>query len=184
MSRRMKNAATARMGTMNSDTEAPSGMSPPSSPTRKAQVANTCVESSGPPEVSTRTMSKFAKVTISENNIVMAMMLRIIGRVISQMRCHQDAPSIAAASYNSSGTDFSAARYMIMKNGAPTQTLTRMTEKRAQPASPSHSTRSMPKCASTQFNALNDGSNSHSQASVLIAGGMTQGTSSMPRHLR
>ena len=29
-----------------------------------------------------------------------------------------------------------------------------------------------------------DGSNSHSQASVLMAGGMTQGTSSMPRHLR
>src|ERR1700759_3949202 len=35
-----------------------------------------------------------------------------------------------------------------------------------------------------QLNALYDGSNSHSQASVLIAGGITHGTSSMPRHLR
>ena len=43
-------------------------------------------------------MSKLAKVTISENSTVMAMMLRIIGRVTNQMRCHQFAPSIAAAS--------------------------------------------------------------------------------------
>ena len=43
-------------------------------------------------------MSKLAKVTISENSAVMAMMLRIIGRVTYQMRCHQVAPSIAAAS--------------------------------------------------------------------------------------
>src|ERR1043165_6462191 len=42
----------------------------------------------------------------------------------------------------------------------------------------------MPKIAKIQLNALYDGSNSHSQASVLIAGGMTHGTSSMPRHLR
>src|ERR1700710_517944 len=33
-------------------------------------------------------------------------------------------------------------------------------------------------------NVVYDGSNSHSHASVLIAGGMTHGTSSMPRHLR
>src|SRR6516162_7299831 len=32
------------------------------------------------------------------------------------------APSMAAASCNCSGTDFRAARYMIMKNGEPTQT--------------------------------------------------------------
>src|SRR5690606_5868142 len=44
MSRRMKTAATARIGTMNNDTLAPRGMSPPSMPMRKAQVANTCVE--------------------------------------------------------------------------------------------------------------------------------------------
>src|SRR6516162_8779899 len=38
ISRRMKIAATARIGTMNSDTLAPSGMSLPSIPTRNAQV--------------------------------------------------------------------------------------------------------------------------------------------------
>ena len=43
-------------------------------------------------------MSKLAKVTISENSAVMAMMLRIIGKVTYHMRCHQLAPSIAAAS--------------------------------------------------------------------------------------
>ena len=43
-------------------------------------------------------MSKLAKVTISENSTVIAMMLRIIGSVTNQMRCHQLAPSIAAAS--------------------------------------------------------------------------------------
>src|SRR5438270_12669387 len=42
----------------------------------------------------------------------------------------------------------------------------------------------MPRWAKTQLNALYEGSNSQSQASVLIAGGMTQGISNMPRHLR
>src|SRR5215217_2412833 len=37
---------------------------------------------------------------------------------------------------------------------------------------------------SNQLNALYDGSNSHNQASELIAGGITQGISSIPRHLR
>src|SRR5438552_14286792 len=44
-----------------------------------------------------------------------------------------------------SGTDFSAAKYMIMKNGAPYQTLTKMTEKRAQAASPVQGIGPMPK---------------------------------------
>ncbi len=83
---------------MNSETEAPSGMSDPSMPILKAQVAKRCVLSIGPPAVSTRTMSKFAKVTMVENSAVMAMMFRIIGRVMYQMRCHQLAPSMAAAS--------------------------------------------------------------------------------------
>ena len=42
---------------------------------------------------------------------------------------------------------------MIMKNGAPIQTLTRMTEKRAQPVSPVHGMRSMPKPARIQLKA-------------------------------
>src|ERR1700709_2781045 len=92
-----------------------------------------------------RTISKFAKVTISEKSVVMAMMLRIIGSVTYQMRCHQLAPSMAAASYNCSGTDFSDARYMIMKNGAPYQMFTRMTEKRAQAGSPVQAIGPMPK---------------------------------------
>ena len=73
-------------------------MSPPLMPTRNAQVAKTCVWSIGPPEVRMRTMSKLAKVTISENSTVIEMMLRIIGRVTYQIFCHQLAPSIAAAS--------------------------------------------------------------------------------------
>src|ERR1700674_3185783 len=98
MSRRMKIAAIARIGNMNSETLAPSGISPPSMPTRNAQVAKIWVWSSGPPAVRMRVISKFANVTISENNVVIAMMLRIIGSVTYQMRCHQFAPSIAAAS--------------------------------------------------------------------------------------
>src|SRR2546426_6571590 len=97
-SRRMKIAAIARIGTMNSETPAPKGTSLPSMPTRNAHVAKICVWSSGPPAVRMRTISKFAKVTISENSVVIAMMLRIIGSVTYQMRCHQLAPSMAAAS--------------------------------------------------------------------------------------
>src|SRR3981189_191599 len=145
MSRRMKIAAIPSIGNMNSDTLAPSGMSPPSMPTRNAQVAKIWVWSSGPPAVKILTMSKLAKVTINENSVVIAMMLRIIGRVTYQMRCHQLAPSMAAASYSWSGTDFSDARYMIMKNGAPYQILTRMTEKRAQLGSPVHAIGPIPK---------------------------------------
>src|SRR5262252_9314693 len=98
MSRRMNTAAIARIGAMNSETLAPSGMSPPSMPSRNAQVAKMWVVSIGPPAVRMRVMSKLAKVTISENSVVMAMMLRIIGSVTYQIRCHQLAPSMAAAS--------------------------------------------------------------------------------------
>src|SRR6186997_1656369 len=110
-------------------------------PSQNDQVANTWVRSIGPPAVRMRTMSKLAKVTISENSAVMAMMLRIIGKVTYHKRCHQLAPSIAA-------------RYMIMKNGEPIQTLTRITEKRAQLASPVQCTGSMPTRARIQLNAL------------------------------
>src|SRR5262245_39593913 len=98
MSRRMNTAATVRIGTMNSETLAPSGMSLPWMPIQNAQVAKTWVRSIGPPAVRMRTMSKLAKVTIRENSAVMAMMLRIMGSVTYHMRCHQLAPSIAAAS--------------------------------------------------------------------------------------
>ena len=98
-----------------------------------AQVANTRVRSIGPPAVKMRTMSKLAKVTISENSAVIAMMLRIIGSVTYHMRL----PPVGAVDgrgldSSCSGTDFSAARYMIIKNGAPIQTFTKMTENRAQ----------------------------------------------------
>src|SRR6185295_1663084 len=153
-------------------------------PSQNDQVAKTCVWSIGPPAVRMRTMSKLANVTMSEKSTVMAMMLRIIGSVMYQIFCHQLAPSMAAASYSCSGTDLSAARYMIMKNGAPNHTFARITAKRAQYGSPSQGTALNPMCSRTQLNALYEGSNSHNQARVLIAGGMTHGTSSMPRHLR
>src|SRR6185369_13761920 len=63
-SRRMNTAAIARIGTMNSETLAPSGMSLPSMPIRNAQVAKMWVWSRGPPAVRIRMMSKLAKVTI------------------------------------------------------------------------------------------------------------------------
>src|SRR5215467_12971674 len=129
-------------------------------------------------------MSKLAKVTINENSAVIWIILRIIGRFTYQIFCHQLAPSIAAASCNCSGTDFSAARYIIRKNGEPTQTLTRITAKRAQYGLPSQAICGMPNWAKIQLNALYDGSNSQNHASVLIAGGMTQGIKSIPRHLR
>src|SRR3984957_7405280 len=128
----MKNAATARIGAMNSDTEAPSGMSLLQIARLNAQVPNTWVRSTGPPFVRILTMSKLAKVTISENSAVIWMMFRIIGRLTYQIFWNQLAPSIEAASCSASGTDFRAARYMIMKNGEPTQILTRITQNRAQ----------------------------------------------------
>ena len=54
--------------------------------------------SRGPPAVIIRTMSKLAKVTISENSTVIAMMLRIIGSVTWTNFCQALAPSIDAAS--------------------------------------------------------------------------------------
>src|SRR5581483_11290099 len=73
---------------------------------------------------------------------------------------------------------------MIRKNGAPYQTLTRMTEKRAQEGSLRNGTSVPPNCWISQLKALCVGSNNHHQLSVESASGITQGTSSMPRHLR
>ena len=99
-------------------------------------------------------MSKLAKVTISENSAVIWMMLRIIGRFTYQIFWNQLAPSIAAASCNCSGTDLRAARYMIMKKGEPTQTLTRMTPNRAQYGLPSHGMPDRPRWVRIQLKAL------------------------------
>src|SRR4029077_6987217 len=112
------------------------------------------------------------------------MILRIIGRLMYQIFCHQLAPSIIAASCNCSGTDLSAARYMIRKNGEPNQTLTRMALMRAHIGSLSHGICGPPTSAKAQLKALEVGSSSQSQPSVDNDSGMTQGMSSMPRHLR
>src|SRR4051794_13616767 len=73
---------------------------------------------------------------------------------------------------------------MMRKKGAPYHTFTRITEKRAQKGSPSQVMVGRPIRAKTQLKAEYEGSNSQNQASVLIGGGITQGRSSMPRHLR
>src|SRR5262252_6693675 len=138
----------------------------------------------GPPAVMICTMSKLAKVTMSENSTVMAMMLRIIGKVTWINCCQALAPSILAASYSCSGTDLSAARYMMRKNGAPYHTLTRITEKRAQYGSLSQGMSLPPSPRMIQLNAECVGSNSHHQPRDDSASGMTHGTNSMPRHLR
>ena len=98
-------------------------------------------------------MSKLAKVRIRLNSTVMLMMLRIIGNVMWINRCQAEAPSMDAASYSCSGTDFSAAMYMIRKNGAPYQTLTRITENRAHQVAPSHGIGDRPIRSSSQFSA-------------------------------
>src|ERR1043165_6536356 len=71
---------------------------------------------------------------------------------------------------------------MIRKKGAPYQTFTRITEKRAHIGSPSQVMVGRPRWAKSQLKAEYEGSNSQNQPSVLIAGGITQGMSSMPRH--
>src|SRR5205085_4204169 len=73
---------------------------------------------------------------------------------------------------------------MMRKKGAPYQTFTRITEKRAQSGSPSQVMAGRPMRTKIQLKALYEGSNNQNQPSVLIAGGITQGMSSMPRHLR
>src|SRR6516162_4218035 len=73
---------------------------------------------------------------------------------------------------------------MIKKNGGPYHTLTRMTEKRAQEGSLNQRISVPPNPLMIQLNALWVGSNNHHHPSVDSASGMTQGTSSMPRHLR
>src|ERR1700683_2276340 len=73
---------------------------------------------------------------------------------------------------------------MIKKNGAPYQTLTRITEKRAHTGWLSHGTSLNPSQLSTQLIAEWVGSNSHHQPSDDSASGITQGTRSMPRHFR
>src|SRR5689334_14937693 len=73
---------------------------------------------------------------------------------------------------------------MIRKNGAPYHTFTRITEKRAQLGVPSQLTSPRPTSRRIQLNALYDGSKSQNHASGRIAGGMTHGISSIPRHLR
>ena len=71
----------ARSGNSNSETAAASGMSPEPMPRLNAHVPNRSVVLRGPPYVSTRTMSRFAQVTMMENSTVMAMIFRIIGIV-------------------------------------------------------------------------------------------------------
>src|SRR5262245_53661796 len=73
---------------------------------------------------------------------------------------------------------------MIRKNGAPYQTLTRITEKRAQYGSLNQAISLKPKPLRTQLKAECVGSNSHHQPREESASGITHGTSSMPRHLR
>src|SRR5712672_1920272 len=72
----------------------------------------------------------------------------------------------------------------MRKNGAPYHTLTRMTEKRAQEGSLSHGISLPPSSTISQLKAEWVGSKSHHHPSEDSASGMTQGTSSMPRHLR
>src|ERR1700737_5200487 len=73
---------------------------------------------------------------------------------------------------------------MMRKKGAPYQTLTRMTEKRAQDGLLSQEIACPPKPWMSQWKALWVGSNNHHHPNVESASGMTHGTSSMPRHLR
>src|SRR2546421_7093206 len=73
---------------------------------------------------------------------------------------------------------------MIMTKGDRTETWAWVTPNRGQYGLPGQGMLDRPRWVRIQLNALEEGSTSHSQARVLIAGGMTHGISSMPRHLR
>ena len=111
---------------MNSDTHALSGMSPDSMPSLKAGREDMGLVDR-PARVNTRTMSKFAKVAISENSTVMAMMLRIIGSVMYQRRWYYAVDLRRLVELLGQST--SAPPDMIRKNGAPYHTFTRITER-------------------------------------------------------
>ena len=82
------------------------------------------------------------------------MIFLIIGMVTCINFCQALAPSIEAASYKSSGIDFNAAKYMIRKNGAPTQTLTNIIENRDQKVSLSQGMADNPSASNIQLKEL------------------------------
>ena len=86
MLRKIKKAAIARTGNMNSATAAPRGRCCVSIPMLKAYVPKRCVVYRGPPWVKIHTISKFAKVTMVENITVMAINLLSMGNVTYRKR--------------------------------------------------------------------------------------------------
>ena len=99
-------------------------------------------------------MSKLAKVTISENSTVIEMMLRIIGSVMNQIRCHQLHPSIAGGFIKLLRHGFERGQIQDQEERRTVPVLTRITEKRAQYASPVHGTVRYRNAANIQLKAL------------------------------
>ena len=66
------------------------------------------------------------------------------GTVTRQKICHSERPSMRAASYTYSGSDWSAAKVTSMTNGVHCQTSATTTEMRPRPVSVSHGSGSSP----------------------------------------
>ena len=86
-------------------------------------IPRTWVEFPGPPAVITQIRVKTARVCSVISIRLVAMLPRIMGRVMKASRCQPPAPSIWAASATSVGTSFSAARYTSMEKAVPRQML-------------------------------------------------------------
>src|SRR5262245_33598788 len=86
-------------------------------------VATVFVEPAGPPSVITYIRSAKVAIQMVRSITVIAIIGARNGSVTLVKRCQGVAPSIAAASCNSEGIDFSAASSVMAKKGIPNQTL-------------------------------------------------------------
>src|SRR5947209_20121618 len=86
----------------------------------------------GPPPVSRKMLLKLLKLNANDAIISGATAMSRSGSVTFRKTCHAPPPSTSAASISSPGIDCRAPRETRKKYGTVSQTLTRITEKRAQ----------------------------------------------------
>src|SRR3954470_23109670 len=135
---------------------------------------------------------KLLNVQIDDRVTVTVITWRSPGRVTWANRCHDEAPSMVAASYWSAGMAFSPARKQTVKNGTPFHTLTRITDGMASDASDSHSAGHLstmcavasrgpiPESVRSVLTVPKIGSSSARQLNAVTTVGTTHGTSSSP----
>ena len=126
---------------------------------------------------------KSVKVKSTEKVITTAMIGVSSGRVIRRKRCHEVAPSSAAASFSDCGMVCRPARSEMATKGMPRQTLAAITDQRAFHGSPRKliGCEIQPHCISTQEMIENWLSKIHQKASAESTVGTTQGRRTMAR---